>query len=184
MFFGIHGGCGPSLKWQSDPSPTPSPSTSVLDFGSSEGGWSDQSDCADSVVTQASAELTNVDRTGSVNGGRVPRRRPTNPSGGVQPRTNGTNKKKKRFQCSLCDETFSRRHDMMRHEVSFLIFSQTLSFIFLPYTVKSTWQKARLDLRDVSTIFFQRSHAHHTQLSCFALVMAPSLTIRPFLRTG
>ncbi|KAK7445445.1 hypothetical protein VKT23_014864 [Stygiomarasmius scandens] len=116
MFFGTHGGCGPSPKWPSDPSPTPSPSTSVLDFGSSEGGWSDQSDCADSVVAQDSAELTNVNRTGSVNGGRVPRRRSTNPSGGVQPRTNGTNKKRKRFQCSLCDETFSRRHDMMRHE--------------------------------------------------------------------
>ncbi|THU95592.1 hypothetical protein K435DRAFT_124222 [Dendrothele bispora CBS 962.96] len=25
-------------------------------------------------------------------------------------------KKKKRFPCSLCEETFSRRHDMMRHE--------------------------------------------------------------------
>ncbi|KAF5355240.1 hypothetical protein D9758_006009 [Tetrapyrgos nigripes] len=111
MFFG---GCEPSPEWPESSSTTGSPHTSLREFGSD--AWSDQSESPPGDSSNLNVkEPVGVSRSRSA--GRVSRRSSGYVSGGVQPRTNAANKKK-RVQCSLCDETFSRRHDMMRHEAS------------------------------------------------------------------
>ncbi|THU82014.1 hypothetical protein K435DRAFT_844522, partial [Dendrothele bispora CBS 962.96] len=128
MFFGTNDHDSPG-EWAEVASVTPSPSTSLRDIGSEE-AWSDHSGTSvdsDSTTTTGLKEPTSVNRTRS-NSRAIRRESGYRSSGGVQSRTNVA-AKKRRVQCSLCDETFSRRHDMMRHE--------------------PTREKARLDLRAI-----------------------------------
>ncbi|KAK7459670.1 hypothetical protein VKT23_009651 [Stygiomarasmius scandens] len=51
---------------------------------------------------------------------------------------------KKRVKCSLCDETFTRKHDMMRHEVNFLSIDKPLSIYYFKRRVSMAKNKIGL----------------------------------------
>jgi hypothetical protein len=124
MFLG-----GSDHEWQDNSSPATANSSSAHPSpnDTSESSWSDGHSATDANASAPSPTI-NTDR-----GGRNTKRsrgsRPVRCSHtgcnrtfsnaytcGVHARVHGPNKKK-RVQCSLCEETFSRRHDMMRHEV-------------------------------------------------------------------
>ncbi|KAF5335903.1 hypothetical protein D9758_017690 [Tetrapyrgos nigripes] len=96
---------------------------------SSSDGWSDVSSPEAGITpspVSTGTEESGVRNHRRVRGGRMTRLSHnvcarTHPSdcncGAVHSRTAPKNSKK-RIQCSLCTETFSRRHDMMRHEAT------------------------------------------------------------------